>query len=241
MLSTTRGIVFNNVPYSDSRVIARIYTEEYGLLSFIITISRSKKGKNKNSFLQPLTQVDLMFDYRERNDLQSAREISCSSPYHHLHNDILKTSLALFISEVLYKSVKEEEANLELYAFISGSLHILDLKQDGVSNFHLCFLIQLTRFLGFFPHTNESGANSVFDLRDGVFRAQIPTHPLFVDPPEARLLEQLMYLTYESMNELVLNGELRRMLLRHILRYYELHLNGMRDVKSHQVLEVVLG
>lgn len=240
MLQTTRGIIFHTVPYSDSRQIAKIYTERFGIQSYILTISRSKRGKIKNSLLQPLTQVEIVADYREKNSLQSIRELSCPSPYHQLHNDIIKTTIALFIAEVLFKAIKEEESNIELYSFISGSLYILDLQQEGVSNFHLCFLVQLTKYLGFYPHPNASGSKSCFDLRDGIFRPSFPDHPLFMDAGEARLLEQLLAVNYSNMHELNLSGELRRVMVKHLLRYYELHLNSMQDVKSHHVLETVL-
>lgn len=240
MLQTTRGIIFHTVPYSDSRVIAKIYTEHFGILSYILTVSRSKNGKIRSSLLQPLTQVEIVADHREKNKLQSIRELSCPSPYHHLQTDITKTTIALFIAEVLYKAIKEEESNPELYAFISGSLHILDLQEEGVSNFHLCFLLQLTKYLGFYPQPNSCGEKSCFDLRDGIFRPSFPPHPLFMDAGEARLLEQLMLYNYTTMNQFALSGELRRVLLKHLLRYYELHLSSMREVKSHHVLETIL-
>ena len=241
MLTTTRGIVFHTIPYSDSRVIARIYTEHSGIESFIITISRSKKGKIKNNLLQPLTQLDLVVDYRERNNIHSVREISCSVPYQHLQDDIIKTSIALFLAEVLYKSVKEEEPNAQLFSFIGNSLHILDLQHEGVANFHLVFLLQLTKFLGFYPQPNMHGERSIFDLRDGVFRDKFPDHLHYLDAAEARMLENLLAMNYSNMETFPLSGEVRRIMLKHLLHYYDLHLHNMHEVKSHQVLEVVLG
>jgi DNA repair protein RecO (recombination protein O) len=240
MLQTTRGIVFHTIPYSDSRLIAKIYTEHSGVESFIITISRSKKGKIKNNLLQPLTQLDLVVDYRGRHGLHAVRELSCSTPYKHLQEDIVKTSIALFLAEVMYKSVKEEEANEQLYSFIANSLHILDLQEEGVANFHLVFMLQLTKFLGFYPQPNFYGEKSIFDLRDGVFRDRFPDHLHYLDAAEARLFENLSLLTYSTMETFPLSGEMRRIMVKHILRYYDLHLHNMHEVKSHQVLEVVL-
>lgn len=241
MLHQTRGIVFHTIPYSDNRLIAKIYTEQFGLRSYSVTVSRSKNGKMRNSLLQPLTHLDLVVQQREKNTIHTLREMSCHAPFQHLHNDIVKTTIALFLAEVLYKAVREEEANEGMYAYLANALQVLDLVQEGTANFHLVFLVQLSRYLGFFPQTNESGPNSVFDLRDGVFRAATPNHPLFLDAPESRVLEVLRELTFDRMHELLLNGEQRRLMLSHLLRYYELHLNSMRDVKAHQVLSVVLG
>lgn len=241
MLQTTRGIVFHTVPYSDNRIIAKVYTEFSGVESFMVNVSRSKKGKIKNNLLQPLTQLDLVVDYRDKNSLHSVRELSCSVPYKHLQDDIVKTSIALFLAEVLYKSVKEEEANEQLFSFIANSLHILDLQEEGVANFHLVFLLQLTKFLGFYPQPNFAGEKSIFDLRDGVFRDQFPDHLHYLDAAEARLFENISLLNYSTMADFPLSGEMRRIMVKHILRYYDLHLHNMHEVKSHQVLEVVLG
>jgi DNA repair protein RecO (recombination protein O) len=241
MLQQTRGIVFHTIPYSNSRVIAKIYTEHSGVESFILTISRSKKGKIKNNLLQPLTQLELVVDYRDKHGLQSVREISCTEPYLHLQEDIIKTSIALFLAEVLYKAVKEEEANDALYSFVSSSLHILDLQHEGVANFHLCFLVQLTKFLGFYPQPNTSGDKSIFDLQNGVFRNTYPDHPNTLNAAEARVLETILQLSYDNMHTLLLTGEMRSVMVKHLLKYYELHLNSMHEVKSHTVLEVVLG
>jgi DNA repair protein RecO (recombination protein O) len=240
MLQRTRGIVFHTIPYSDSRVIAKIYTEHSGVESFILSVSRSKRGKIKNNLLQPLTQLELVVDYRDKNSLQRVREISCTEPYLHLQDDIIKTSIALFLSEVLYKSVKEEEQNEELYSFLSSALHILDLQEEGVANFHLCFLIQLTKYLGFYPQPNTTGEKSYFDLREGVFSNSFPNHLHYLDPNEARLLETILKVSFSNMHTLHLSGETRRTMVKNILRYYELHLSNMREVKSHTVLEMVL-
>jgi DNA repair protein RecO (recombination protein O) len=136
--------------------------------------------------------------------------------------------------------VKEEEANPQLYSFIESSLHILDLHHEGVANFHLCFLLHLSKYLGFYPQHNSSGEKSHFDLRDGVFRHSIPPHPLYLEINESRLLEQLMSLSFENMHTLLLNGEIRNAMVKHLLRYFELHLHSMQEVKSHHVLEAVL-
>jgi DNA repair protein RecO (recombination protein O) len=240
MISSTRGIVFHTVPYSDNRVIAKIFTEEFGLRGYVVRISRSKTGNIKSSVLQPLMQIDLVVSHREKNTLHTVREISCNHPYLHIQDDIVKTSIALFVAEILYKSIKEEESNPQLFEFLTSSLQVLDLQHEGVANFHLCFLTQLTKYLGFFPQTNFSGDNSVFDLRDGIFRSSFPDHPMFVDVPGSRLLEQLLSINYGNMHTFKLTGEMRRMLVNHLLRYYELHLHGLHEVKSHQVLEAVL-
>ncbi|MCU0431931.1 MAG: DNA repair protein RecO [Bacteroidia bacterium] len=241
MLHSTRGIVFHTIPYSDSRIIARIFTEKFGLRSYIVSSSRSKTGKVRSRLLQPLTHLDLVVQQREKNTLHTLKELSCHEPYRHLHEDIVKTSLALFVAEVLHKAVKEEEPDQPLYDFICSSLQVLDVMHDGTANFHLAFLMQLTRYLGFYPQSNEAGPQSFFDLRDGVFRPAIPNHPLFADVAESRMLELLRDISFADLGGLKLNAEQRRQIVVCMLRYYELHVSNMQGIHSHEVLSVVLG
>lgn len=239
MLHQTRGIVLHTLPYSDTSLIAKIYTERFGLQSYILSGARSKRGKAKGNLLQPLTQVDMVVMHKERNSLQRITEISCRQPYQHLHESPLKTGVALFLAEILYKSIREEESNLPLFEFLSGSLHILDLQEEGMANFHLCFLIQLSKYLGFFPHENEQGAPAYFDLQEGIFKPFEPHHPYYMAKPQAQLLEQLLVSTYDNLSALSFSNIERRDLLAQLILYYELHLDSMKDVKSHKVLEAI--
>jgi DNA repair protein RecO (recombination protein O) len=240
MLYSTKGIVFHTVPYSDSRVIAKIYTQDFGLLSFIVSVSRSKSGKIKSPLLQALTQVDLRIEKKEKSHLHSVRDITLAVPYAHLHSDIVKTTIALFTAEVLYKSVREEEKNEALYTYISSALMALDIAHDGVANFHLVFMMHLARFLGFYPLENESGPHSVFDLTNGVFVGGTPNHFSFLDPLESRLFEEIFHSDFEHMHELQLNGEKRRIAVNAIIRYYEAHIPGMQKIVSHEILASVI-
>ena len=157
-----------------------------------------------------------------------------------MHDNFVKTSIALFVAETLYKSVKEEEQNPALFSFIENSLQLLDLKQEGVANFHLLFLLSLTRHLGFYPQLNSAGGNRYFDLKDGTFRAAPPPHPLFLEEQDSALIAELMNFSFENMQDLQLNGQTRSRLVDHLLHYYELHLPSMQQVRSHEVLETVL-
>lgn len=241
MLHTTRGIVLHTIPYSDSSIIAKVFTEKFGLRSYIVSGARGKRGRAKGNLLQPLMQLELVVQHKEKSSLQRITELSCKMPYRHLHDDIVKTSIALFLSEVLYKAIREEEQNPALFGFVSHSLQILDLEEGGCQNFHLCFLLQLSRYLGFFPHSAESSAHEIFDLQEGVFRASEPHHPYFLEPRLGRMLLRLMQTTYGNMKELQLPNTDRRLLLERLLWYYEMHLEAMRDIKSHKVLEEVMG
>jgi DNA repair protein RecO (recombination protein O) len=240
MLYSTKGIVFHTVPYSDNRVIAKIYTHDFGLLSFIVSVSRSKSGKIKSPLLQPLTQVDLRIEKKEKSHLHALRDITLAVPYAHLHTDIVKTTIALFTAEVLYKSIREEEKNDALFTYVSNSLLVLDVAHEGVANFHLVFMMHLARFLGFYPLENEAGPNSVFDLTNGTFVATTPNHFNFLDVQESRLFEEIFHSDFEHMQELQLNGEKRRIAVNAIIRYYEAHIAGMQKIVGHEILTSVI-
>lgn len=240
MLYSTRGIIFHTVPYSDNRVIAKIYTREFGLLSFIVSISRSKSGKIKSPLLLPLTQVDLRIEKKEKSHLHSVRDITLAIPYIHLHSDILKTTIALFVAEVLYKSVREEEKNEAMFTYISSSLLALDVAHDGVANFHLLFMMNLTRYLGFYPNDNDAGPNAVFDLVNGTYISGVPTHFNYLDKEESQLFSAVSRATFENMDDLVLNGERRKKILNTLIRYFELHVPAMQKIQGHELLGAVL-
>jgi DNA repair protein RecO (recombination protein O) len=240
MLYQTQGIVIHTVPYSDNRVIAKIYTRNFGLQSFIVTVSRSKSGKIKSPLLQPLTQLELRIELKEKSALHTIKDLALGVPYQHLHNDIVKTSLALFTAELLHRTVREEERNEQLYDYISKSVQLLDLSVEGAADFHLLFMMNLTKYLGFYPLENESGDKSVFDLVNGIYIDGAPSHFNYLDVAESRLFELVSRATFEQLGNLSLNGDKRKIILNTLLRYYEAHVPSMQKMQSHEVLSIVL-
>lgn len=239
MLHTTRGIVLHTIPYSDSSLIVKIYTEHFGLQSYIVSGARSKKGQRRANLLQPLSQLDLVVQHREKNTLHRIVELSCKIPYKTISEDIQKTGVALFLAEVLLKSLREEEGRPDFFRFIANAFQILDLETGSCVNYHFCFLMQLTRFLGFYPQPPETLREVFFDLQEGVFRMDAPYHPYYAEPAQAELLMRLLPVGFDQMHTLDYTNAQRRELLNILLRYYELHLDNMREIKSHKVLEAI--
>ncbi len=169
MYHTTRGIVFRQIKYSDSSLVVRILTEEMGLRSYIIKGARGPKSKMKTSLFQPLTLLELVVSQKEKADLQHIREVRVAYPFQTIHLDIRKSSILLFLNELLYKSIQEEAVNPELFHFIFNHLILLDQATENPANFHLLFVIHLTRNLGFFPHGSYLNENTVFNLVEGQF------------------------------------------------------------------------
>ncbi|MFC0185163.1 DNA repair protein RecO [Pseudarcicella hirudinis] len=149
MLRKTKGIVINYIRYRETSIIVKIFTEEFGIQTFIENGVRSAKSKNKIALFQPLTLLDLVVYHKEGKDLHRISELKCLIPFQTLPFNIYKSSIALFITEILGKCMKEETGNISLFRFLLNSILWLDAAEDDFENFHLQFLIKLASFLGF--------------------------------------------------------------------------------------------
>jgi DNA repair protein RecO (recombination protein O) len=239
MLQKTRGIVFHTTDYSETSIVAKIYTEDFGVQSYLVNSVRKRHAKVRASLFQPLTLVEVVAYNKERGGLQRISEIRNTVQYRDIPFDPVKSSMVLFLNEVLYRSVREEESNPTLFEFLFNSLQVLDLQSPLNPSYHLLFLLRLTRFLGFFPHGNYTAINSIFNLQDGVFQAVPPSHPHFLISSESEYFYRLLEWTGE--NEFVpeMKSELRRLLIERVLEYYRLHIGGFGEVRSHLILEQV--
>ena len=230
MLFKTRGIVLNFIKYRETSIVTRIYTEDFGLQSYIVNSVRggNRKSKSKISFFQPLTPLDLVVYHKKTAGLTRISELQCPEPYQTIPYHVLKSSIALFVTEVLNKSLKEEEGNAELFAFIEQSLRVFDHMDDNYENFHLQFLLKLSRYLGFIPQSARDFFGQVYEF------VGEPTH---VEDQE-QLLTQL--LEYRYTERTLLPRAVRQQLLDELIRFYQLHLANFGEVKSLAVLREVL-
>lgn len=240
MLHKTRGIVLHTLDYSDSSMIVRVYTEGFGLESYIVNGARGRKAKIRANTFQPLALVEIVVSRKEKNTLQRISEARNIHPFTSIPYNIIKTSIALFLNEVLCKAIREEEPNERLFRFLFSSVQILDLETGNCNNFHLCFLVQLSKYLGFFPQGKAAENASWFDLQEGVFTAKEPIHPYFLDTRLSHVLGSITDSDYQQAAQIDLVNEERRQLLAGLLLYYELHLSSMREIKSHRILEEVI-
>lgn len=237
MLHSTRGIVFHQVKYSETSIIAKIYTEQFGLKSYIIRGARKKKSNTQAALLQHLNLLELEVYQRDKKEIQQVREIKIASPFKNTPFDIRKSSILIFLNEILYQTIREEEANPELFQFLYQALQFLDKKEKNLAGFHFIFLIQLTRFLGFFPRNNYSETLETFDLTEGEFCSTSLTSNYFAPAPYGRVLSQIMELHLEDSYQIP--SSLRNNLLEIIINYYKLHVPGMKDIKSLDVLKSI--
>jgi DNA repair protein RecO (recombination protein O) len=239
MLQKTTGIVLHYVKYSESSVIAYIYTELHGRQAFMISGINQRKAKPKLNLLQPLYLVNINYYHKASRDLHKVKEIEIAHPYSSIPFDIAKSSVTLFLAEVLYKALREQERNSNLYPYLLYSLQLLDTLQTGAKNFHLVFLLGLTKYLGFFPHNTYSATDPYFDLMNGVFLSSAPIHNHYTTQELSHWFDKLFSLSFNDLNAINLNSTLRYQLLEKLLEYYALHIDGFHGVNSLEILKSI--
>lgn len=239
MLHKTRGIVFHKIKYSETSIIAKIYTELFGLQSYLFKGIRSPKSKTKSNLLQHLSLIDMEVYHKQKSEIQYVKEIKSAYNFSSIPFNIKKSSIAIFINEILYRSIKEEEANKNLFDFIFNALQFLDLKEDKYADFHLLFIVQLTKYLGFFPQCNYSDINNVFNLKEGVFEQNISHHTYYIQKPISQYLYNLLNISFEDLDSVKIPSKNRYELLEKIIEYYQLHIPAFKNIKSHHILKMV--
>lgn len=239
MLVKTDAIVLSKIKYGDHDVIVKCYTKNRGVVSYLLRgVLKSKKSNSKIAYYQSLSQLEIEENFRPNQSLHYITDVKLRVPYKSMHTNILKASIVMFLSEVLTTSLREEEANLSLYEFLETSLQWLDHEAD-FANFHLLFLLELSKHLGFYPDTSQSDF-PYFNLRSGSFELK-PQTPYSVSGENLTFMKQLLELKFDALDSLKLHSKQRQALLHALLFYYELHLTEFRKPKSLQVLNQVFG
>lgn len=239
MLHKTRGIVLHHIRYSESSLIVKILTEAFGLQSYLVKGARSKRSAMRASLFQPLSLLNMVVYHREKKELQHIREAEVAEAFHSFSSDVRKSTISIFLAELLLRSIREEEANAELFAFLASSLHHFDLQEEGVENFHLYLLVKLSRYLGFSPQGKPTEGMVHFDLREGKFTPLKPLHPDYLDSENSRNLYRLLIADAGNSAGIRFSSRERETLLIGILTYYHIHQPGMGKIRSLEVLKEV--
>lgn len=238
MLQKTLGIVLHTLKYNDTSLIADIYTEVGGRSSFIVKIPRSRKSAVKSVLFQPLALVEMEADFRPNSSLYKIKEAKSFYPFSTIPYDPYKSAIALFLAEFLYRAVREEVENRPLFTYLQHSIIWLDECRDGFANFHLVFLMRLSRFLGLYPNLEDYGKGDYFDLLNSCFTPLRPQlHSSYILPGEASQLLMLMRMNYETMHLFAMNRVERTRCLLIMNEYYRLHLPDFPVLKSIEVLK----
>jgi DNA repair protein RecO (recombination protein O) len=233
MFEKTKGIVLHQLKYDDKKRIVTIYTEKFGRTTFII----SNTKKLSINLFRPFNLLEINLINRNNSKLNRIADASILINYKTIPYNVQKSSVALFISEILYKILNEEAPNEELFNFILNSISLLDNIDENVSMFHIVFLIKLTKYFGFLPYNNYSKINSTFDLIEGVFISQNPTHKNYLTLNQSQILHKILEIDYnKSFN---LSRIERTELLGNLILYYKIHHEAIDEIKSLDILKEV--
>ena len=237
MLTKTQAIVLHTIKYGETRIIVDMFTRTHGRLSFIVNIPKSIKAKTKKQFFQPLNILEIEVDVRPKVQLQKLSDVRLASPFSSIPFNPHKLSISLFIAEFLYYALRSEQQNALLYDYVESSILWLDSQDDRYANFHLVFLMRLSRFLGFYPNLEHYQTGDYFDLRESMFLPTPPLHRDFLYPQEAEKVQLMMRMDYPTMHLFKMTHQERNRLLEVTITYYRLHLTDFPELKSIAVLQ----
>ena len=243
-LHKTRGIVLRTVKYGETSLIVTIYSELFGIQSYMVNGVRtsSRKGPGKANLFQPAAILDLVVYHNDLRNLQRIREFKWAVIYQHIFFDVFKNAIALFMVELLQKCLRQPEPNPDLFYFIEDSFLHLDAAESRVqANLPLFFILHLAGFFGLRIDDTYSDQTPFFDLQEGQFVAEHPQHPYFVEGAYSYMTAQLLRARRpEELQELALNQEARRHLLQAYRTFYALHISDFGEMRTLPILQTIL-
>ena len=245
--------MLRTIKYGEQRLIVDMFTRQQGRMAFIVPVPKTGRGKVKKQHFQPLSLLSIEADVRPQVQLQKLRESSVLYPLSSLLSEPEKLSISLFVSEFLYYALRDEQVNKPLFDYVTSSIEWLDGCEEHYANFHLVFLMRLSRFLGITPNLEERGerreerdptltspkkrGSLYFDLRAATFCGAPPLHRDFLMPEEAERIRTLMRMDFATMHLFRLSRAERHRILELLLTYYRLHLPSFPELKSVEVLQ----
>ena len=238
MIHKTKGIVLRSVKFGETSVIVTIFTELFGVQSYLVNGVRTASKTSSAHFFQPACMLELHVYHNELKSLQRIRETRWSYLYRHVLSDIFKNAVAMYMVELLQKCIKQPEQNTDLFNFAEDSFLALDSASEKVvANFPMYFGMQLAQFFGFRLTDNYSLMKNVFDLQEGNFIDAIPSHPYFIDGENSHYLSQVLKAFHpDDLAEIRMNSVSRKNMLTSIELYYGLHMQDFGLMKTLRVL-----
>ena len=240
MLVKTSGIVLRNLKYGESSLIVDIFSRDLGLQSYLVNGARKPRASMAASLFQVMNQLDLVVYHHDKSSLKRVKEVTPIKVYQRIPVDIRRSSIGVFLVEVIRNSLPHTEANEELYDYLSEMFTMLDESRRDLPVFALRVMLDLTRYLGFQPGEQHDPAEVYFDLQEGTYIPRIPDHAYFLSPEATRALAPLREpLGFDDMPPGMTSG-LRQTLMDGLLLYSQLHLDQFREPRSRAILHQVL-
>jgi DNA repair protein RecO (recombination protein O) len=235
MLVKTKAIVISSLKFQEKSLIVKCFTLSDGLKSYFVRDAfSSRKSNQKIAYFQPFSILEIEAIHKNKGTLENFKEIKLAVPFQTIHNTITKSTIVLFLSEMMHYSIHEEEENEALFTYLETALLWLDA-HDEMANFHLIFLLEATKYLGFYPDNTDVDL-PFFEMTEGIFT---PFHAISsLSQYETQLFKKLLSLKFESDLKTFHVIE-RQLLLKILIDYYSFHLEGFRKPKSLDVLKEV--
>jgi len=235
MLIKTKAIVLSSLKFQEKSLIVKCFTESDGLKSYFVQSAYSnKKASQKIAYFQPLNILEIVANHKNKGTLEHFKEIRLAHNYYSINTNIFKSTIVIFLSEILHHAIKEEEKNQNLFSFLETTLLWLDTHEE-MANFHLILMLEVTKYLGFYPDITEVDF-PFFDAKEGYFTPFQNLNSL--TEHETFLFKKLIDLKLDSDQKIFAASE-RQMLLKILLDFYTLHLEGFKKPKSLEVLKEV--
>ncbi len=236
MMVNTRAIVLARIKYNDTDAVVKTYTAHTGFTVFFVrNFFKGRQARLKKALYQPNALLELTFDFKNKGQLEHIKEARIQYHYKNINRDFDKLNISSFLREILLESLKNEQIDPDLFQYIYSQFVALD-QDDFHPDFHLIFLLKLTRYLGFFPDLQTKGL--YFDLFNARFTDQIPLHP-YLNSEESFLFKSFSGMIFATEKEKKINRKDRKLLIEILLRYYQQHLPQFKIPKSVKILNQI--
>ncbi|MBR1517775.1 MAG: DNA repair protein RecO [Bacteroidales bacterium] len=237
MLLRTKGLVLHTTLHGETSLIAKVFTRELGVRSYMVKGVRSMRSRNKQNMMQPLSYLDMVVYDRPR-DINFVKEMQPAHHWQSLDIHPIKTTLRFFASEALYKCLREDEAVPATFDYVVETLQQLDDDVLLPAAFPIAFLLGLSHHLGIEPMDNYTPAERFFNMQEGCFQQRSNLIPQWDSVP-SELLHNYLVAIHTGTPPPIASWTDRRSLLSGLLAYYEVHLSEFRNFKSHEILHGV--
>jgi DNA repair protein RecO (recombination protein O) len=238
VIEKVEGIVLRTIKYSDNSFIIQLFTRERGRISCIAKGLRSKSSKFSPSFFHPFFVINAEIFYNPKKEIHPIKEVNLKNSLNRLREDHSKLAVAMFLAEVLNRTVRYQNTDEDLYDFLENMIYKLDIEENSSANFHIYFLLGLSHFLGFYPVNNYSPTTKYFDLLNANF-VEFQSGSQTINAELSEILKNFMTIENEAFWKIPLNSLQRRKFIGVLLNYYTLHTGTNMDVKSLEVLTEV--
>lgn len=237
MLVKTRGIVLHTIAYNDTYSITHIYTEAFGRASYLVPRKKGKKTALSKALFIPLSVIEMDVEHFNKRDLHRIKETRMCFTQNEIYCNPVKNIMALFLSEVLFRVIRDTEPDPNLFNYLFSSIRLLEIAEEGIANYHIVFLMRLLTYLGIYPNTEGNKTNGYFDLLNGTFISSPPAHRHFLNQEESEVFGRILRISFENMSLYSFSRHERVAIINRILEYYRLHMPDFPEIKSISVMQ----